>query len=153
MALQSAGVLVYRKRDGALEVLLVHPGGPLWKGRDAGAWGIPKGLFEPPEAALDAARREFEEETGIAIDGGFVALTPRRLKSGKLLHAFAVEGDLDAAAIRSNTFSMEWPPRSGRHQSFPEIDRGAWFGVPEARVRIHDGQRPLLAELEALLGS
>jgi predicted NUDIX family NTP pyrophosphohydrolase len=139
-------------RDGALEVLLVHPGGPLWKNKDAGAWGIPKGVFEPPEAPRDAARREFEEETGISIDGTFVALTPRRLKSGKLLHPFAVEGDLDAAAIRSNTFAMEWPPRSGKQQSFPEVDRGEWFGLDEARIRINEGQRALLAELATLLG-
>jgi predicted NUDIX family NTP pyrophosphohydrolase len=153
MPRQSAGVLVYRKREGKLEVLLVHPGGPLWKHKDAGAWGIPKGLFEPDEAPLAAARREFEEETGIPIDGAFVALTPCRLKGGKLLHPFAVEGDVDAAAIRSNHFTIEWPPRSGRHQSHPEVDRGAWFGLAEARVRINDGQRPILAELESLLGT
>ena len=153
MPIQSAGILVYRIRDGALEVLLVHPGGPLWKNKDAGAWGIPKGLFEPPESPLDAARREFEEETGIALDGAFVALTPRRLKSGKLLHPFAVEGDVDTAAIRSNTFSLEWPPRSGRQQSFPEVDRGEWFRLDEAHVRISEGQRPLLAELAALLAA
>jgi predicted NUDIX family NTP pyrophosphohydrolase len=153
MPTQSAGVLVYRIRDGAPEVLLVHPGGPLWKNKDVGAWGIPKGLFEPPEAPLDAARREFLEETGIPIDGAFVALTPRRLKSGKVLHPFAVEADLDAAAICSNAFSMEWPPRSGRQQSFPEVDRGAWFSLADARVRIHEGQRPMLAELESLLAA
>ena len=153
MPLQSAGVLVYRIRGRALEVLLVHPGGPLWKNKDAGAWGIPKGLFEPPEVPLDAARREFAEETGIAIEGRFMPLTPRRLKSGKLLHPFAVEGDLDVAAIRSNTFPMEWPPRSGRHQSFPEVDRGEWFALAEARRRISEGQLPVLAELEAILAS
>ena len=151
MPLQSAGVLLYRIRGGALEVLLVHPGGPLWKNKDAGAWGIPKGLFEPSEAPLDAARREFEEETGIAIEGRFIPLMPRRLKSGKLLHPFAVEGDLGVASIRSNTFPMEWPPRSGRQQAFPEVDRGGWFALPDARVRITEGQLPLLAELEALL--
>src|SRR4051812_36032965 len=102
MPIQSAGILVYRKRARTLEVLLVHPGGPLWKNKDAGAWGIPKGLFDSNEAPLAAAQREFEEETGIAMAGAFVALTPRRLKSGKVLHAFAVEGDVDAAAIRSN---------------------------------------------------
>jgi predicted NUDIX family NTP pyrophosphohydrolase len=150
---QSAGILVYRIRDDALEVFLVHPGGPLWTNKDAGAWGIPKGMFDAPETPLEAARREFREETGASIDGNFLPLTPRRLKSGKLLHAFAVQGSVDAAAIRSNTFSMEWPPRSGRHQSFPEVDRGAWFGLDEARVRIGDGQRPLLSELEALLRS
>jgi predicted NUDIX family NTP pyrophosphohydrolase len=148
---QSAGVLVYRMRNGALEVFLVHPGGPLWARKDQGAWGIPKGVFDSAESPLDAARREFEEETGTAIDGEFHALTPRRLKSGKRLHAFAVEGSVDAAAIRSNLFSMEWPPRSGKYQSFPEVDRGAWFGLDEARVRINDSQRPILSELEELL--
>jgi predicted NUDIX family NTP pyrophosphohydrolase len=153
MPIQSAGVLVYRLRDAAVEIFLVHPGGPLWKNKDAGAWGIPKGVFEPPEAPLHAARREFEEETGITIDGTFVALTPRRLKGGKLLHTFAVEGDLNPAAIRSNAFSMEWPPRSGTQRSFPEVDRGEWFRLDEAHVRIHESQRPLLAELAALLAS
>lgn len=151
MGTQSAGVLVYRQRDGALDVFLVHPGGPLWRNKDLGAWGIPKGIFEAPESPLDAARREFREETGAAIEGAFIALTPRRLKSGKLLHAFAVEGSVDAGAIRSNAFSMEWPPRSGKCQSFPEVDRGAWFAVDEARTRINDGQLPLLSELEARL--
>jgi len=144
---------VYRRRGGVLEVFLVHPGGPLWTNKDVGAWGIPKGVFEAPEAPLDAARREFEEETGAPIDGDFRALSPRRLKSGKVLHAFAVEGDVDATSLRSNLFSLEWPPRSGRHQSFPEVDRGAWFGLDEARERIGAGQRPLLAELESLLKS
>jgi predicted NUDIX family NTP pyrophosphohydrolase len=148
---QSAGVLVYRRRNGVLEVFLVHPGGPLWTNKDAGAWSIPKGIFEPAEEPLAAARREFEEETGAAIDGDFHALTPRRLNSGKLLHAFAVEGSIDEAALRSNPFSMEWPPRSGRYQTFPEVDRGAWFELDEARVRINEGQRPMLEELEALL--
>ena len=131
----------------------MHPGGPLWRNKDAGAWGIPKGIFEPDEPPLDAARREFEEETGAVVEGHFLPLAPRRLKSGKLLHAFAVEGSVEAEAIRSNTFSMEWPPRSGKYQSFPEVDRGAWFGLDEARERINDSQRPLLAELEALLNS
>ena len=150
-ATQSAGILVYRQRDGVVEVFLVHPGGPLWKNKDLGAWGIPKGVFDSAESPLDAARREFEEETGSTIDGTFVALKPRRLKSGKVLHAFAVEGNVDAAALRSNTFSLEWPPRSGRYRSFPEIDRGAWFALDEAHIRIGEGQRPLLAELESLL--
>ena len=144
---------MYRRRDGVLEVFLVHPGGPLWTSKDVGAWGIPKGIFDPAEDPLAAARREFEEETGASINGQFYALTPRRLKSGKLLHAFAVEGNIDATALRSNLFSMEWPPRSGIHQSFPEVDRGAWFTLADARVKIHDGQRPLLLELERLLES
>ena len=144
---------MYRRRDSVLEVFLVHPGGPLWTNKDAGAWGIPKGTFESAEDPLDAARREFSEETGAPIDGEFQALTPCRLKSGKLLHAFAIEGNVDETALRSNLFSMEWPPRSGKHQSFPEVDRGAWFALAEALVKIHDGQRPLLLELERLLNS
>ena len=151
MRAQSAGVLVYRVLRGHLEVFLVHPGGPLWKNKDVGAWGIPKGMFEPLESPLDAARREFEEETGVLVDGTFLPLQPRRLKSGKLLHAFAVEAAVDADAIRSNLFSMEWPPRSGQYRAFPEVDRAAWFGIDEARRQIHEGQRPLLAELEQLL--
>ena len=151
--IKSAGILVYRRRKGELEVFLVHPGGPLWKNKDLGAWGIPKGVFDAAEEPLEAARREFQEETGAAIDGDFLALAPRRLKSGKRLHAFAVEGDIDAAALRSNHFSMEWPPRSGKYQSFPEVDCGSWFGLEEARARINESQRPLLAELEDLLKS
>ena len=152
MRTQSAGVLAYRIRDGRLEIFLVHPGGPLWANKDLGAWGIPKGIFEPPESPLDAARREFQEETGVTIDGAFFPLQPRRLKSGKLLHAFAVEAAVDAETIRSNLFSMEWPPRSGKSRSFPEVDRAGWFGIEDARERIHDGQRPMLTELETLLG-
>ena len=142
---------MYRRRNRVLEVFLVHPGGPLWTSRDAGAWSIPKGLFDPAEDPLDAARREFREETGVAIDGDFHAFAPRRLKSGKVLYPFAVEGDVDEVALRSNLFSMEWPPRSGKYQSFPEVDRGAWFALDEARVHINDSQRPMLAELEDLL--
>ena len=151
--IQSAGILVYRFLEGALEIFLVHPGGPLWSSKNRGAWGIPKGTFESPEAPLEAARREFQEETGVAIDGNFRALRPTRFKSGKLLHAFAVEGNVDTAAIRSNLFTMEWPPRSGRYRSFPEVDAGAWFSLEEARERIHDSQRAMLSELEALLKS
>jgi predicted NUDIX family NTP pyrophosphohydrolase len=151
-ARRSAGILLYRHRAGGLEVLLVHPGGPFWRNRDEGAWSIPKGEFDDHEDALAAARREFAEETGTAIDGEFVALAPHRQRSGKTVHAWAVEGDLDAAAVRSNLFSMEWPPRSGMTAEFPEVDRAAWFTLPEARRKLLAGQLPFLDELEALAG-
>ena len=151
-ARRSAGILLYRRRAGGLEVLLVHPGGPFWKDRDEGAWSIPKGEFHDPEDALAAARREFAEETGTAIDGEFVALAPRRQRSGKTVHAWAVEGDLDAAAVRSNLFSMEWPPKSGRAAEFPEVDRAAWFPIAQARKKLLPGQLPFLDQLEALSG-
>ena len=145
----SAGLLLYRnKRPGALEVLLVHPGGPFWARKDEGSWSIPKGEFEAGADALEAARREFLEETGSRIEGAFVALAPLRQPSGKLVYAWAVEGDLDTSSIRSNTFSIEWPPRSGRQQEFPEIDRAAWFDIAAARQKILAGQRGFLDELE-----
>ena len=147
----SAGILMYRRRGGELMVLLVHPGGPYWRAKDLGAWSIPKGEFLDDEARLDAARREFAEEMGQAIEGAFVALTPCKQPSRKVVHAFAIEGDLDAAAIRSNDFEMEWPPKSGRMQSFPEIDRAVWFDLAEARRRIQKGQLPILEELVAKL--
>ena len=151
MAPKSAGVLVYRIRDGNLEVLLAHPGGPFWSKKDAGAWGIPKGEIGEAEDPLAAAKREFLEETGLAIEGEFIALTPVRQKAGKVVHAWAVEGDCDPAAIRSNLFELEWPPRSGKVREFPEIDRAEWFALPEARTRILEGQRPLLDELERVV--
>ena len=143
----SAGLLLYRIREAAIEVLLVHPGGPYWKNKDEGAWSIPKGEFLPEEDPLAAARREFFEETGVAIEGELRPLKPLRQPGGKIVHAWAVEADLDPATIVSNTFEIEWPPRSGRLQSFPEIDRGAWFSLPEARRKILRGQVPLLEEL------
>ena len=146
---QSAGVLLYRRVGEALEVLLVHPGGPFWARKDEGAWSIPKGEFDAPEPAADAARREFAEETGVTLNGEFVALSPVRQPSGKIVHAFAVAGDLDPASIASNTFELEWPPRSGRTQSFPEIDRAAWFALDEARGKIIKGQRPILDDFAA----
>jgi predicted NUDIX family NTP pyrophosphohydrolase len=152
MARQSAGILLHRRRNGAPEVMLVHPGGPLWSRKDDGAWSIPKGEFEPGESAEAVALREFREETGCdAPDGERVALAPCRQKGGKLVLAFAVAGDCDAQAVRSNSFSLEWPPRSGRMQEFPEIDRAGWFGVDEARRKIMPGQAPLLDELARLL--
>lgn len=134
-----------------LEVFLVHPGGPFWKNKDAGAWSIPKGEFAATEAPLAAARREFAEETGAAIDGAFVALSPCRQKGGKTVYAFAVQADVDADAIRSNTFTVEWPPKSGRYATFPEIDRAAWFPLTEAAIRINPAQRTLLDELQAIV--
>jgi predicted NUDIX family NTP pyrophosphohydrolase len=144
---QSAGVLLYRRRGADVEVLLVHPGGPFYARKDEGAWSIPKGEFDPDESPEAAARREFLEETGCEIAGALVALTPVRQSRAKDVHAFAVEGDLDPAAIRSNTFSLEWPPRSGRMQAFAEIDRAAWFGLDEAKRKIVAGQRAILDEL------
>jgi predicted NUDIX family NTP pyrophosphohydrolase len=152
MARTSAGLLLYRRRDGGIEVFLVHPGGPLWARKDRRAWSIAKGECEPGEEPLAAARREFAEETGLEPDGHFVALTPRRQAGGKVVHAWAIEGDCDPAAIRSNTFALEWPPRSGRMRTFPEIDRAAWFPLAEARDKLHAGQVGLLDELVGLLG-
>ena len=153
MARQSAGILLHRRRDGALEVLLAHPGGPLWSGRDEGAWSIPKGEFEPGESAEAVAIREFREEIGCDLDarGERLPLAPCRQPGGKLVLAFAVAGDCDAEKARSNTFSMEWPPRSGRRQEFPEVDRAGWFGLDEARRKIMPGQAPLLDELARVL--
>jgi predicted NUDIX family NTP pyrophosphohydrolase len=152
MAKTSAGLLLYRRRGDGVEVFLAHPGGPFWARKDRQAWSIPKGEYEAAEDALAAARREFAEETGVEPEGPFVALTPRRQAGGKVVHAWAVEGDCDASAIRSNAFEMEWPPRSGRMQAFPEIDRAAWFSLAEAREKVHAGQVGLLDELAALLG-
>jgi predicted NUDIX family NTP pyrophosphohydrolase len=145
---QSAGVLLVRERDGRTEVLLVHPGGPFWAKKDLGAWTIPKGEIAPGEDPLAAARREFEEETGGQAEGEAVALTPRRQAGGKLVHAWMMRGDLDPATVKSSTFSMEWPPRSGRRQEFPEVDRAAWFSLEEARRRILESQAPFLDEVE-----
>lgn len=148
----SAGLLVYRVREGRLEVCLVHPGGPFWARKDAGAWSIPKGEIERDEAPLAAARRECLEETGQVVEGVFQPLPPVRLRSGKTVYAWAVEGDMDVTAIRSATFPLEWPPRSGRLQEFPEIDRAAWFTVEAARNRLHPAMRPWLDQLLSLVG-
>jgi predicted NUDIX family NTP pyrophosphohydrolase len=143
----SAGLALYRRRAGVTEVLLVHPGGPLWRNRDAGAWSIPKGEVADGEDLLAAAQREFAEELGSAPDGPFLHLTPVKQKGGKTVHAWAVAGDLDAAAIRSNTFELEWPPRSGKRVAFPEVDRAGWFDLPTARTKINPAQAALLDEL------
>jgi predicted NUDIX family NTP pyrophosphohydrolase len=152
MAARSAGTLVYRKRAEAIEVLLVHPGGPFWQKRDLGAWSIPKGEYADSEDAEAAARREFTEETGWTIAGEMMPLGDIRQKAGKTVTAFAAECDFDPATLASNSFEMEWPPRSGRAASFPEVDRAGWFPLADAREKIIDGQRPLLDRLEELLG-
>ncbi len=150
---QSAGLILFRRRDGALEVLLVHPGGPFWARKDAGAWSIPKGEYSGDEAAEAAARREFTEETGTPPPAGpLLPLGAIVQRGGKRVTAFAAEGDLDPAAIRSNTVVIPWPPRSGRTLEVPEIDRGAWFGLAEAREKILPAQAPLLERLEAAVG-
>ena len=151
MAKQSAGLLVYRHGKAGVEVLLAHPGGPFWAKKDEGAWSIPKGEFLEDEQPLAAARREFAEEIGTPIEGEFLALTPLKQPSHKVIHAFAVAGDLDVARVHSNLFEMEWPPKSGKMQSFPEVDRAAWFDLDEARQRIQKGQVPILDEFEAML--
>jgi predicted NUDIX family NTP pyrophosphohydrolase len=151
MAKKSAGLLMYRRRQGGIEVFLVHPGGPFWARKDLGAWSIPKGLCGPDEDPLEAARREFEEETGFAAHGQFIPLTPIKQPGGKTVHAWAVEGDCDAAAIKSNTFSIEWPPRSGKQQNFPEVDRAEWFSIDQAQNKILKGQKGFLDELLRVL--
>ena len=144
MAKRSAGILLYRRREGALEVFLAHPGGPFWARKDLGAWTIPKGEIDDGEDPLEAARREFAEEIGVRLDGEFRELDPIRQKGGKLVLAWAVEGDCDPAAVRSNLFSMEWPPKSGKLAEFPEVDRAAWFTLEEAKAKILPSQLPLL---------
>ena len=151
MARQSAGLLVYRRVKNGLQVFLVHPGRPFWAKKDQGSWSIPKGEFAEGEEALAAACREFREEVGQDVAGPFVALTPRRQPSRKMIHAWAVEGEVDAGALVSNEFELEWPPRSGRMQRFPEVDAGTWFTFEEAKGRIQPGQLPILEELAQLL--
>jgi predicted NUDIX family NTP pyrophosphohydrolase len=150
---RSAGILLYRIRDGEPEVLIVHPGGPFWARKDAGAWSIPKGEHDDDEDAQACALREFEEETGTALTPAALAdLGTVRLKSGKLVAAWAVEGDLDADTITSNTFELEWPPRSGRTQEVPEVDRAGWFGLDAAREKLNPAQGSFLDRLRDLLG-
>jgi predicted NUDIX family NTP pyrophosphohydrolase len=152
MAARSAGILLYRLRDGAPEVLLVHPGGPFWARKDRGVWSIPKGEYGDDEDELAAARREFEEELGTPPpDGPVHDLGEVRQKSGKLVRAFAIEGDLDSSTITSNTFTLEWPPRSGRLQEFPEVDRAEWFTLEEAREKLVPAQAALIDRLETLI--
>jgi len=150
---QSAGLLIYRRSAIGVEFLLGHPGGPFWAKRDEGAWSIPKGLIGEGEDTLAAARREFEEEVGQPVDGDFAPLTPLKQKSGKIVHAWMVEADLDLQAFRSNLFEMEWPRNSGRTQAFPEVDRVGWFTPDEALIKILPGQAGFIHEAAATLKS
>jgi predicted NUDIX family NTP pyrophosphohydrolase len=143
----SAGLLMYRLSNDQLEVFLVHPGGPFWQNKDDGAWSIPKGQYEVGEDPFEAAKREFKEETGCDAEGEFIALEPSRQPSRKIIAAWAFEGDCDAAAIASNLFTMEWPPRSGRQAQFPEVDRAAWFTVSTAKVKLLKGQVGFIDQL------
>ena len=153
MAKLSAGLLMYRRRSGELEVFLVHPGGPFWAKKDHGAWSIPKGEYAEGEEPLSAARREFEEETGFRANGSFLELGAVKQAGGKIVQAWAVEGDCDPAELKSNAFEIEWPPRSRHRAEFPEVDRAGWFSLPEARQRIFMGQVSLLDALLRRLAS
>jgi predicted NUDIX family NTP pyrophosphohydrolase len=150
MPRRSAGLLIYRIHRESIEVFLVHPGGPFWAKKDLGAWSIPKGEYGDGENPIDVAKRELLEETGFEVQGDFVPLVPVKQAGGKVVTAWAVRGDFDASAIRSNLFTMEWPPRSGRQQEFPEVDRAAWFGLDQAHEKILKGQLPLLDALAKL---
>ncbi|WP_370642369.1 NUDIX domain-containing protein [Afifella sp. H1R] len=149
--LRSAGILMFRRKPFGLEVLLVHPGGPFWAKKDDGAWSIPKGLREDGEAAEVAARREFYEETGCVPDGDLIRLGEFRQAGGKRVEVFALEGDFDLGAFKSNVFEMEWPPHSGRRRAFPEVDRAGWFSLETARSKILKSQQPILAALEDVM--
>ncbi|HEY8898223.1 MAG TPA: NUDIX domain-containing protein [Niastella sp.] len=152
MSRKSAGILLYRIHKKIPEVLLVHPGGPIWKNKDLGAWSIPKGEYNEEEAPLEAALRELHEETGVQIkQSKCVPLTPIKQKSGKQVLAWAMKGDLDTDHIKSNLFEFEWPPKSGKKQFFPEVDKAAWFTFPEAKEKINPAQVALLNELDAML--
>jgi predicted NUDIX family NTP pyrophosphohydrolase len=151
MPKQAAGILLYRRAAGRLEVLLAHPGGPLWARKDAGAWTLPKGQFTDGELPLDAAKREFEEEMGSAPSGEFQPLGTLKQPSGKVIHAWAAESDFDTSTVKSNLFELEWPPKSGRKSEFPEVDRAQWFSMEEARFKIIKGQAPFLERLLALV--
>jgi predicted NUDIX family NTP pyrophosphohydrolase len=148
---KSAGLLMYRRHHGFLEVLLVHPGGPFWAKKDVGSWSIPKGEYTSEEDPFEVAKREFQEETSFKASGEFVSLTPRKQPSGKVITAWTFEGDCDASAIKSNTFMMEWPPGSGRQQEFPEVDRAGWFSISKAKEKIIKGQAGFLDELNQIL--
>jgi predicted NUDIX family NTP pyrophosphohydrolase len=150
MAKISAGLLMYRVRGNELEFLLAHPGGPFWKNRDLGAWTIPKGEIQPGEEPFAAAQREFEEEIGLKPEGTFIELKPVTQKGGKIVHAWAFEGECDTACIRSNSFQMEWPPRSGKFTTCPEVDRACFFALTEAKQKINAAQISFLEELQQL---
>ena len=150
MPLNSAGIVAFRRKRGKIEVLLVHPGGPFWRNKDLGAWSIPKGEYDAGEEPEKVARREFQEELGVEMIGELLLLGEIRQRGGKMVRAYAVETDLDVENIHSNRFEIEWPPRSGRRQAFPEIDRAEWFDLASARVRINEAQRALLEQLETI---
>jgi len=152
MPRQSAGILLFRRVSGIVQFLLVHPGGPFWSKKDEGAWSIPKGLYEEPENAIDAARREFCEETGATIAADLVELGKFKQPGGKVISAWAAESDFDVADLRSNAFSLEWPPKSGKQTEFPEVDRAGWFSLTEAAAKITKGQLPILMKLATELG-
>lgn len=151
MAKKSAGILLYRRAAASIEVFLVHPGGPFFAKKDIGSWSCPKGEYTDDDP-LSAAKREFREETGFEVGGDFMPLTPVKLSGGKTISAWAVEGTCDATAVRSNTFRMEWPPKSGKQQEFPEVDRADWFSIVQARAKLSPGQVPLVDELCRSLG-
>lgn len=151
MPKQAAGILLYRHGPRGLEVLLAHPGGPLWARKDLGAWTLPKGRFNGDERPIAAAKREFEEEMGSPPAGEFVEIGSIKQPSGKVVHAFVAESDFDVSTVRSNLFPLEWPPKSGQRAQFPEVDRAAWFSIEEARKRILKGQEPFLDRLLTLL--
>lgn len=153
MAKASAGILMFRRTGGQVEVLLVHPGGPFWAKKDLASWSIPKGEYEPSENPLDAAKREFYEETGFEVSGEFHLLEAIKQSGGKIVTAWAVEGNCDASKIKSNMFSMEWPPHSGRQSEFPEVDRAEWFSVAQAKLKILKGQIGLIDQLVAAMDS
>ena len=147
MSVHSAGILVYRYKNNDLQVLLVHPGGPFWSGKDLGAWSIPKGIFDESEKPLDAAKREFREETGFVVEGEFIELGELRQPSKKIIHAWSIEGNFDTSQLKSNTFKMEWPRNSGNIQEYPEVDKGEWFSLDIAQKKIFKGQRDFLTRL------
>jgi predicted NUDIX family NTP pyrophosphohydrolase len=151
MAKQSAGLLVFRIKNIVPEILIVHPGGPFWAKKDVESWSIPKGEFETGETPLDAALREFREEIGEEITGDFIPLTPVKMSSGKIIHAFAIEHDFDISNAKSNTFTLEWPPKSGKYQEFPEIDKFAWFDFETSRIKLSKAQHAFVEELKNLL--
>jgi predicted NUDIX family NTP pyrophosphohydrolase len=152
MAPQSAGILLFRSTTGSVQFLLAHPGGPFWSKKDEGSWSIPKGLHQEHESAIDAARRELQEEIGLTITGDLVELGKFKQPSGKVISAWAAESDFDVAELRSNSFSLEWPPKSGRQMEFPEVDQAGWFSLTEAAAKITRGQLPILLRLATELG-